>query len=173
MSTKDHDALSKQQVDAIGLPDEEPTFLDSPLQDRLVNALIALGGELWIERERRLTLESLLLVGVQPQQIEDFGGSLTPLVKSRIAPAHEAALAWLKERGVHAQKRDEPLSDASLLAGAEMDMDQYEAERPTADEACRIGDDRVLGTLNCTIRYQPAPVGDKPMSVDVDHRGKY
>lgn len=61
MSNKDHDATAKAQVDAIGIPDGEPNFLPQPLLDRLLEATISLGGELWVERERRMTLESLLV----------------------------------------------------------------------------------------------------------------
>ena len=57
----DHEALSAEQINRIGLPEEEPTFLSHPLHDRLVDAVIALGGELWVERERRKILESLLV----------------------------------------------------------------------------------------------------------------
>lgn len=57
----DHDQLSARQVRDIGIPEEEPAFLDDLWHDRFIEALIALGGELWIERERRAKLESLIL----------------------------------------------------------------------------------------------------------------
>ncbi len=54
--------IAAEQVAAIGiLPDGvEPTFLPHPLLDALLESVIALGGELWIERDRRQTLEALL-----------------------------------------------------------------------------------------------------------------
>ena len=57
-----HDELARSQVEGIGLPPpgEEPHFLPHPLMDRLLEAVIVLGGELWIERDRRRALESLL-----------------------------------------------------------------------------------------------------------------
>ncbi len=39
---------------------EEPGFLPHPLLDHLLETVIALGAELWIERDRRRILESLL-----------------------------------------------------------------------------------------------------------------
>ena len=44
--------------------------------------------------------EHLLLIGVQPVALEDFGGSLRPEVKARIAPAIDLALEYLAEFGV-------------------------------------------------------------------------
>lgn len=61
MSKQNHDALAKTQVESIGIPDGEPSFLSDPVQDSLLEAAIALGGELWVERERRARLESLLI----------------------------------------------------------------------------------------------------------------
>lgn len=57
-----HDKASRAQVDGIGLPAPgvEPNFLPHPLLDRLLEAVVVLGGELWIERDRRRALEALL-----------------------------------------------------------------------------------------------------------------
>jgi len=49
--------------------ESEPTFLSDPLHARLPEAAIALGGELWVERQRRMRLESVLMSkGVLTQQ---------------------------------------------------------------------------------------------------------
>lgn len=43
-----------------------------------------------------------------------------------------------------------------------------------AEEASRIGDDRVLNSTEFTIEYKPHPLDpDKVIGCDVDHRGKY
>lgn len=69
-----HDELSRAQVERAGLPGpgEEPHFLPHPVMDRLLEAVIVLGGELWIERDRRRALESLLHSKgvVTPEEIE-------------------------------------------------------------------------------------------------------
>jgi len=53
---------AKAQVDKIDLPapGSEPSFLGDPVQDQLIEIVLALSGELWIERDRRIHLESLL-----------------------------------------------------------------------------------------------------------------
>lgn len=38
----------------------EPAFLPHPMLDRLLDITVALGAELWAERERRITVEQLL-----------------------------------------------------------------------------------------------------------------
>jgi len=117
--------------------------------------------------------QRILLVGVQPVQIEDFGGSLEPLTKTRIEPAVSAALDWLEALGVEAVRRAEPLDRHASIAGGEIDLARYEAERPAPEEACRVGDERVLGSDRFQVGYRAQPANPDALSVDVDHRGKY
>ena len=86
----------------------------------------------------------LLLVGVQPVELDDYGGSLRPQVKACIAPAIEAAIAWLARHGVPLTRRERPLDDDETLASREMRLGVYESGRPAAAEACRFGDERLL-----------------------------
>lgn len=83
--------------------------------------------------------ETLLLIGVQPVELEDFGGSLRPEVAARVPEAVAIALEWLKARGVAPvlRKRGDAPGQASALAQA-----AYEQGRPAASAACRIGDMR-------------------------------
>lgn len=114
----------------------------------------------------------LLLVGVQPKEIEDYGGSLHPIVKAQIEPAIEAALGWLEQFGVEAGRRAVPLASEELLAGSEIDLDRYEQGRPEPDAACRVGDERVLGSDRYRVAYRPQPLEPGAVSVDVDPRVK-
>lgn len=82
----------------------------------------------------------LLLIGVQPEALEDFGGSLRPAVKAQIDPALAIALAFLAERGVVPEKR--VLGSVAPLSPEQLALDRYEAERPSAEQACRSGDPR-------------------------------
>jgi len=84
--------------------------------------------------------QSIVLIGVQPLQLEDYGGSLTEPVRAQIEPAIELALQQLAEWGVSA----EPRLDGQRLNHASLEMQRYEDERPSAVAACRVGDDRVL-----------------------------
>lgn len=81
----------------------------------------------------------LTLIGCQPAEIEDFGGSLRPIVSDRIPEALSAAVAELARWGVEARPgRTESIDlvDASLARAA------YEDGRPDAALACRTGDER-------------------------------
>jgi len=83
----------------------------------------------------------LVLIGVQPEELEDFGGSLRDVVKAQMAPALNLALSWLARWGSGPEARavgGEPINDNALA------MDRYEGGRPPADQACRLGDARFL-----------------------------
>jgi hydrogenase maturation protease len=83
----------------------------------------------------------LVLIGVQPEELEDFGGSLRDVVKAQMAPALNLALSWLARWGAVPEARavgGEPNNDNALA------MDRYEGGRPPADQACRLGDARFL-----------------------------
>lgn len=116
--------------------------------------------------------DHLLLVGVQPVWLEDFGGSLNPAVKEQMVPAIEMALEYLKGFGIHAQRRAEPLKADTVAAGAIADMETYEAQRPTEQQACRLGDARVLGSAEFEVAYRPTAVDGVSVGVD-QHLDKY
>ena len=116
--------------------------------------------------------EKILLIGVQPVELEDFGGSLRPAVKAQIQPAIDLAIEYLEKLGIYAEKRTEPLPEVEALSPSELALEQYEAGRPSETEACRKGDDRVLADK--AVKFDPKPsIIDQPLSVDVDHRGQY
>ena len=83
----------------------------------------------------------LVLIGVQPEELEDYGGSLRDVVKAQMAPALDLALAWLGRWGATASRRDDA---AEAITDRALAMDVYEAGRPPADQACRLGDARFL-----------------------------
>lgn len=112
--------------------------------------------------------QHLLLIGVQPEELDDYGGSLRPAVKAQIQPAIDMALAYLQAFGIEA----ETVSSDGDLADPVLNIQRYEQERPTASEACRTGDDRVLMLEGFELR-PPQPAGENTMQVDVDYRGKY
>ena len=113
--------------------------------------------------------EKLVLIGVQPIELEDYGGSLRPVVKAQIQPALEIALDYLAELGIHARKRTEPLPDQERLTPAQLALSQYEAGRPSAAVACRVGDERVL--TDPAMQFDPkTSLIEQPLSVNVDSR---
>jgi hydrogenase maturation protease len=84
--------------------------------------------------------ERMLLIGVQPEELDDYGGSLRDVVKARVPECVEAAVKRLAEWGYLAQWRT-ATADFSKDALA---MGAYEAGRPSHESACRMGDDRFL-----------------------------
>jgi hydrogenase maturation protease len=108
---------------------------------------------------------------VQPVELDDYGGSLRPAVKAQITPAIDMALEYLAGFGVPGEKRETPLA-VDRAAGAIADISRYEEERPTPDQACRVGDGRVLLSDNFSVAYRPADI--EGVSVPVDqHLDKY
>ena len=89
----------------------------------------------------------ITLIGVQPDVLDDLGGSLSPLVRARArrsgrARGGRAARLGHRRRPLAASPPDEPLSPGALALAA------YEGQRPTAADACRIGDARFLNPLH-------------------------
>jgi hydrogenase maturation protease len=84
----------------------------------------------------------IVLIGVQPEQLEDYGGSLRPSVRARIDEAIAIAIDQLQKWGVPAQAR--AVNQVERLNTEALELDRYESERPDEDSACRIGDARVL-----------------------------
>jgi hydrogenase maturation protease len=88
--------------------------------------------------------QHLYLIGVQPVELDDFGGSLRDEMKARIGPAIQHAIDFLARFGISGCLRDVPLPETETLACEHMVMSRYEAQRPSAEDACRFGDPRVL-----------------------------
>lgn len=84
--------------------------------------------------------QELVLVGCQPVELEDFGGSLRAAVKAQIEPALAIACEWLARWGVQPQPRQAGVT--SRLNQASLAMDAYEAGRPAESLAWRGGDAR-------------------------------
>jgi hydrogenase maturation protease len=90
------------------------------------------------------TPDAIVAIGVQPVTLDDFGGSLTEPVRARLDEAVERAARQLAEWGFAGRRRAadepvEPLNARSLALAA------YETGRPSEEDACRIGDARLLG----------------------------
>jgi hydrogenase maturation protease len=88
----------------------------------------------------------ITLIGVQPGVLDDLGGSLSPLVRARLDEAVALAAAELAAWGVELVRRTEPPSEP--LSPAALAIHAYEGERPSAAQACRIGDARFLHQIS-------------------------
>ena len=90
--------------------------------------------------------QHITLIGVQPDVLDDLGGSLSPLVRARLPEALTLTLAELAAWGVPATARTSPPTDT--LAAQALALNLYEDGRPSADQACRVGDARFLNQVH-------------------------
>lgn len=116
--------------------DEVPSFLGAKKM-----SLHQTGFQEVIETARLMEYcpEHLLLIGCQPEELEDFGGGLRDVTAAQIDPAIAIALERLAGWGIIATPGQ---GDDSLLADRSILRDAYETGRPSEEDACRIGDDR-------------------------------
>lgn len=86
--------------------------------------------------------QAMTLIGVQPVELEDFGGSLSEGVRARLDETIGLAVEELTTWGFALVRR--PSQRASDLLAPALALQAYEEGRPSAAAACRIGDARVL-----------------------------
>ena len=77
--------------------------------------------------------EEIALVGVQPELLDDYGGSLRESVRARIGEAVDLARGILEEWGVPVEERAGSAGIEPVGPG-ELDIRDYEAGRPVAGE---------------------------------------
>jgi hydrogenase maturation protease len=95
-----------------------------------------------LARLRNRFPEKITLIGVQPDVLDDLGGSLSPVVRARLDEAIDLAVTELRAWGIEAVPREAPPDDG--LSPSALTLHDYEAGRPSEREACRIGDARFL-----------------------------
>lgn len=86
----------------------------------------------------------VLLVGCQPDEVDDYGGSLRPAVKASLERALELGVERLAAWGGEPSPRRTPLHADDAVTLPHLALARYEGERPSEAEACRTGDERVL-----------------------------
>jgi len=86
----------------------------------------------------------VLLIGCQPEELEDYGGSLRPVVKAALEQALARAVQTLAQWGAQPRERQTPLDRREAVTLDELALAAYEAQRPPEDAACRTGDARFL-----------------------------
>lgn len=72
----------------------------------------------------------IALVGVQPELLDDYGGSLRDSVKAQIEPAIEEACRVLREWGIEPVARTMRLGDEQLIGPGALAIGDYEGGRP-------------------------------------------
>jgi hydrogenase maturation protease len=97
--------------------------------------------------------QAFTLVGVQPVELADYGGSLTSRVREQLPRALELGLAELAAWGVTVQPRG-AARPGQVMSDA-LGLGRYETERPPEEVAWRRGDERFLSP-----RTTDRPTGD-------------
>jgi hydrogenase maturation protease len=87
--------------------------------------------------------ERVLLVGCQPEELEDYGGSLRPCVRAAMEEALALGLQALREWGADPQART-AATDGDTVTLPSLALERYEGDRPSAEAACRVGDARFM-----------------------------
>jgi hydrogenase maturation protease len=88
---------------------------------------------------------NMLLIGVQPVELEDYGGSLRAEVRACIPRALDIARDYLASFDIELTARTDPASSGVITPG--LDIASYESGRPDEAAACRLGDERVLSRV--------------------------
>ena len=104
---------------------------------------MGLGDVLALAAFKNEAPEAVTLIGVQPEELEDLGGSLRPAVRARIEEAVSLAVRELSQWGLRGSRRPAGVQAPPLNARA-LSIDAYETGRPSDAQACRAGDARLL-----------------------------
>ncbi|MCO7217803.1 MULTISPECIES: HyaD/HybD family hydrogenase maturation endopeptidase [unclassified Halomonas] len=96
--------------------------------------------------------QRVMLVGVQPSVLDDYGGSLRPEIAARIDEVIRLVVDELASWGARPQLRSERgpghspdhQSPIAELAPSALALHHYENMRPSPRDACRVGDPRFL-----------------------------
>jgi hydrogenase maturation protease len=84
------------------------------------------------------------LIGCQPEELDDYGGSLRPCVRQALDDAVALGVEQLRAWGAQPLPRVEALAAGEAVTVPTLALGAYEAGRPAAEQACRVGDERFL-----------------------------
>jgi hydrogenase maturation protease len=88
--------------------------------------------------------EKVLLVGCQPEQLEDYGGSLRDSIKRAMEDALALGIDALRQWGAEPCLRAQAPGRDEAVTVPMLSMQSYEDGRPSVDAACRAGDARFM-----------------------------
>jgi hydrogenase maturation protease len=102
--------------------------------------------------------DHVTVVGIKPVLLADYGGSLTEPVRAQVPAALALGIEELRRWGVEVRERTGgPARD--VVIGA-LSQDRYESGRPSADVACRVGDERFLAMRAAAAGRNDPPEGE-------------
>ena len=94
--------------------------------------------------------QQVLLIGCQPEELDDYGGSLRPVVRDAMEDALALGVDALRRWGARPVPRIVPLTQHEAVGFAQLELSRYEGERPAEAAACRVGDERFFPTSSPT-----------------------
>jgi hydrogenase maturation protease len=83
------------------------------------------------------------VVGIKPVELADYGGSLTEKVQAQVPAALRLGVDELRRWGVEVRERQGDAVPRDVVISA-LSRERYESGRPSAEAACRVGDERFL-----------------------------
>jgi hydrogenase maturation protease len=83
------------------------------------------------------------VVGIKPVELADYGGSLTEKVQAQLPAALQLGIDELRRWGVDVRERTGEAVPRDVVISA-LARERYESGRPSAEVACRVGDERFL-----------------------------
>jgi len=86
--------------------------------------------------------ERFTVVGIKPVQLADYGGSLTEAVRAQVPVALQLGIEELRRWGVEVRERSGGQVPDVVIGAIRQEV--YESGRPSAEVACRVGDERFL-----------------------------
>ena len=84
----------------------------------------------------------------QVEHVVHFGGSLRPSVKLALEDALALGVERLRQWGAAPRPRAAPPAEDDVVTVPTLALGRYEAGRPAAEQACRIGDERFMPPIH-------------------------
>jgi hydrogenase maturation protease len=100
---------------------------------------------------------SFTVIGIKPVELADYGGSLTEAVQQQVPVALQLGIEELAGWGVEARERADGTSRETVIAA--LARERYESGRPSAELACRVGDERFLARRAVHVANEAADKG--------------
>jgi hydrogenase maturation protease len=97
------------------------------------------------------------VIGMKPVELADYGGSLTEAVQQQLPVALQLGIEELAGWGVEARERADGTSRETVIAA--LARERYESGRPSAELACRVGDERFLARRAVHVANEAADKG--------------
>jgi hydrogenase maturation protease len=97
------------------------------------------------------------VIGIKPVELADYGGSLTEAVQQQVPVALQLGIEELAGWGVEARKRVDGTPRETVIAA--LARERYESGRPSAELACRVGDERFLARRAAHVANEAAAEG--------------